>query len=488
MQQPARTRFAVVAVAITAVLLGVAFLLLHLFSPFDGARLAPGQAVWSPDGVIVTPIQQQSSGLQQGDVVVAIAGRSMQSWAQALFEPGLARPQWHVGQTITYTVVRNGQRLDVPVTLEPYPLGTILIHEWSTVLFALVFLFVATFVFLLRPDNRAARVQLLIGASITGATTWSLGLQVGDLVNGIGFWIYIATTFGVYILFWVGLLHFVLIFPKPHPLVAKYPWTIPIVYIVPYALSCAYLASTWSEAVNLFDWMSRWSIVQYVLPTVYLVLTILIITWSYRALGTTADRQKLRWLMFAALLSGGGTIFLWYLPTFLQGQPLIGTNGYGLLALPYPLVLPIVILRYRLFDIDVLINRTLVYGTLTAILTLIYVGLILVLQSLTRALTGQAGDHPVLIVGSTLLIAALFHPLRRGIQQFIDRRFYRRKYDTAKIVAAFSSMLRDEVDLPTLSVHLVAVVQETMQPTHVSLWLCKHEQSGKPNAKESTSV
>jgi hypothetical protein len=485
MQQPARTRFAVIVVAIIAVLLGVAFLVLHLLSPFDGARLAPEGSVWTPDGVIVTPIQQQPGGLQQGDVVVAVAGRSVESWAQAaLFDLGLARPQWHVGQTITYTVVRDGQRLDVPVILEPYPLGTILVHEWSTILFALVFLIVATFVFLLRPDDRAARVQLLIGASITGATTWSLGLQVSDLVNGVGLWIYSATTFGVYILFRVGLLHFALIFPKPHPIVAKWPWTIPLIYIVPYALSYTYLASVWPKSVNILDWMGRGSLVDTVLTTVYLVLTIIIVIWNYRVLGTTADRQKLRWLLFAALLSGGGSIFLWYLPLMLLGYPLLGSNGLGVLALPYPLVLPIVILRYRLFDIDVLINRTLVYGLLTATLLVVYLALVFAGQTLLSNLLGR--DNGVVLVGSTLVVFVLFQPLRHRIQQLIDRRFYRRKYDAVKIMAAFSSTLRNEVDLPTLSEHLVAVVQETMQPTHVSLWLCRHEQSGKPNTKEIT--
>ena len=98
-------------------------------------------------------------------------------------------------------MVRHGHQVEVRVTLENYPLGAVLQAEWSTVLFALVFLLVAVFVFLRRPDYRAAQVQLLIGASITGATTWSLGLQVGDLVNGIGFWLFKATTFGVFSLF-----------------------------------------------------------------------------------------------------------------------------------------------------------------------------------------------------------------------------------------------------------------------------------------------
>ena len=119
-----------------------------------------------------------------------------------------------------------------------------------------------------------------------GATTWSLGLQVSDLVSGIGFWLYIVTTAGVYTLFWVGLLHFVLVFPEPHPVVAKHPWTIPLIYIAPFAFSFAYLARLWPQASSIFDWIDNWNFVDSVLPAVYLVLTIIIVIWSYRAIQT----------------------------------------------------------------------------------------------------------------------------------------------------------------------------------------------------------
>ena len=138
-----------------------------------------------------------------------------------------------------------------------------------------------------------------------------------------------------------------------------------------------------------------------------------------------------------------------------------------------PFVFGTAILRYGLWDIDVLINRTLVYGTLTAILALVYFGLVVGLQFLFRDLTSQVASSPLIIVGSTLAIAALFQPLRRRIQRAIDRRFYRRKYDAAKTLAHFSAILRDEVDLNRLSEQLVEVVEETMQPAHVSLWLRK---------------
>ena len=180
------------------------------------------------------------------------------------------------------------------------------------------------------------------------------------------------------------------------------------------------------------------------------------------------ERQQLKWFALAAVWAGA------YIVGILLGlDRLLGEALWTLLDAATNTTLyvavGIAILRYRLYDIDVLINRTLVYGSLTATLVALYFGSIIVLQRLFVVLTGEKSTFAV--VASTLVIAALFNPLRRRIQGFIDRRFYRRKYDARKTLEAFSAKLRDETDLEAVSDDLVGVVAETMQPSHVSLWL-----------------
>ena len=199
--------------------------------------------------------------------------------------------------------------------------------------------------------------------------------------------------------------------------------------------------------------------------------------YRYRRMSTPLQRQQTKWMIFGVTVAV--TVVIGILAVSLFTPTYVPTNAWGavtvflwpLALLLIPLSIGFSILRYRLYDIDVLINRTLVYGTLTVLLVLIYAGLVIGLGALLRLLPGQLGQSPVVIVVSTLAIAALFQPLRHRLQAVIDRRFYRRKYDAAKIMAAFSASLRNEVDLATLSEHLVAVVKETMQPAHLSLWL-----------------
>ncbi|HET9495411.1 MAG TPA: hypothetical protein VFR15_14365 [Chloroflexia bacterium] len=183
--------------------------------------------------------------------------------------------------------------------------------------------------------------------------------------------------------------------------------------------------------------------------------------------GNPVEKQQLKWFMFGALIGP----FIEPTAQFVLGVPV---EGWGLLAMLVPLAaVAVAILRYRLYDIDIIIRRTLAYAVLTAMLALTYWGGVIVLQALLRPITGEGND--LAVVATTLLVAAVFLPLRTRVQAFIDRRFYRRKYDAARTLAAFSETARDEVDLDRLAGRLLEVVEETMQPAHVSLWLARPE-------------
>lgn len=184
---------------------------------------------------------------------------------------------------------------------------------------------------------------------------------------------------------------------------------------------------------------------------------------------TGDERPQLKWLAFAAVLLTIGFLFT------ALGNIIIGEGGIldlgVIVAVPLiPIAIAVAVLKYHLYDVDLVINRTLVYGLLTAVLAAIYLGSVVGLGSLARSLSEQA-NNSLVIAASTLAVAALFRPARRRIQGFIDRRFYRRKYDAARTLEAFSSRLREQVDLEALAGELVGVVRETMDPAHVSLWL-----------------
>src|SRR5215208_4262911 len=212
-----------------------------------------------------------------------------------------------------------------------------------------------------------------------------------------------------------------------------------------------------------------WKLIQTLLYALLLVSVASLFVRRLRASGV--ERQQLKWFTYAATLAVIGLI-LTFTISELTGSVWLGWAGYvlalvGLIGIP--ISMGIAILRYRLYNIDLIINRTLVYGALTAILALLYFGSVTALQYLFSLLTGQS--NTLAIVASTLAIAALFIPLRKRIQSFIDRRFYRRKYDARTPLEAFGSRLRDETDLEKLCEDLAEVVDETMQPAHVSVIL-----------------
>lgn len=209
--------------------------------------------------------------------------------------------------------------------------------------------------------------------------------------------------------------------------------------------------------------------------------------YRYRRVSTARERQQTKWVVFGFTISIVGFVLVVGLgnallsPTLQQSSVIslfLGNTLVDSFFFLIPISIALAILCSRLYDIDVIINRTLVYSLLTGLLVAIYAGLTIGLESLVGLVSRQT-SQPVIVVLSTLAIAALFQPLRARIQMVIDRRFYRRKYNAARIVEAFNVSLRSEVDLNQLSEHVLTVVQETLQPTHASLWLRQPERDDK---------
>jgi hypothetical protein len=199
---------------------------------------------------------------------------------------------------------------------------------------------------------------------------------------------------------------------------------------------------------------------------------VVVILWQFRRHRSGPERRKVQWVLLSGLFSGTLAVSLYLLPEFL-GLPSLGVNIVGILLLPFPIAIAIAIWRYQLFDINLIIHRTLVYGALTATLAAVFFGSVALLQAVFSAVSGQ--QSAVSVVISTLLIAALFSPLRRRIQNDIDRRFFRKKYNAEQAIERFAAAARQQTDLDQLSAELLAVVAETMQPESVSLWLKPQE-------------
>jgi len=223
--------------------------------------------------------------------------------------------------------------------------------------------------------------------------------------------------------------------------------------------------------------------------------------YRYRRISTPLERQQTKWVVYG-LLIWFGLLLVQSIPFYYQGslpegaaQPwwiLPLSMFWWLSMITLPLSIGLAVLRYRLFDIDVIIRRTLVYAALTVTLAVVFFGAVALLQAAFAAVSGQ--QSAVSVVISTLLIAALFAPLRRRIQTDIDRRFYRQKYDAEKTLARFAATLREEVELEALTGQLLEVIAETMQPTSVSLWLLPAmlsrgvDSSGLPSARKDPRV
>ncbi len=358
----------------------------------------------------------------------------------------------------------------------PPPSGAILLAFAS-------FLVVGVLLASRRPENPIGWMFCLIGLPsvweffATEYAFYALVTQPGALPGGV--WIAWSRLWTA-TLIWALMFFVLLLFPNgrlPSPRWRPFAWGAAATFVllgVLFAFKPGQLADVHVPNPMGIEWAAgimkvSESILVFVVLGIMLAVVASVIGRFRRARG--AERLQLKWLTYAVgFWAISGVVGLFNFQVLHNRDIEFFASTLGLVATAaIPIAVGVAILRYRLYEIDLLINRTLVYGSLTATLAVLYLGSVVSLQALLRILTGQ--ESTLAVVASTLAIAALFNPLRRRVQGFVDRRFYRRKYDAVKTLAAFSAKLREETDLDVLSNDLVGVASRTMQPEHVSVWL-----------------
>jgi hypothetical protein len=300
------------------------------------------------------------------------------------------------------------------------------------------------------------------------------------LLGGVEFWLYQWTTSIGFMLIYSGSLHFVLVFPRRATILRRFPWLVPLVYLAPPLVRILYGFSLYAAGISNLQLLAWNGYDVGVMQLVYTTLIIISAILGYRSISDPTKRLQVRWIVYAIAVVGvfGGALYA--APELILGSAIIDSNMLALSSLALTAAIVIAIYRYHIFDIDLVINRTLVYGLLSLALALVYLLVVALLERAFRPLTTlREGGAQFATVTSTLTIAALFTPLRRRIQTTIDRRFYRNKYNATQTLADFSQSMRDEVKLDRLSETLVQLVRETMQPAGVSLLLTVSTEEGK---------
>lgn len=443
---------------------------------FAGARaLLPGDGVLldlqneppGEEGLYVGEVIAAGAPLRPGELLVSVNGRTVDA---LLADPKFSNLKARPGTPIHYLAERGSQLVEIEHRLQHPNVLAGLRANWSSYLFLIYMLAIAVMVFARRPELPAARGLLWAGSLIfASGLVFFLGLQPVDLLRGWPTVAFVWATVPLYALAMGAAAHFMLLFPQRRSWLEGRPWLIPLIYLGPWLLWLPLVASAWGPAGSSSARLLLSLRLSGVFSIVYPLLIVFVLLHGYLREFDARQRRQTRWLLWGATVALIPWITLSVLPSLLGAQPMLPQFAVGLIWLVIPTAFGIAIVRESLFDIDRIINRTLVYGSLSVVLVLIYLGVVVALQQGFEALTGQ--QSPLAIVLSTLLIAAAFHPLRRRIQTLIDRRFYRRRYDAAQSLNQLSLEMARRVELAELSQAVLNMVQVSLQPAFLSLWL-----------------
>lgn len=436
--------------------------------PSDGVRLEYGDSpvIWTHEGVTIVPIEFQPDGLRRNDSVIAVAGQSLETWVRAFFQPTLASAPLQLHQPVAYTVLRDGRILMVDVTLGMFPLGSFLTQQWGNLIFAFPTLVIAGFVFVRRPNERAAQLFLLLTACLGSAgLIWAFGMGITDFAAPFDFWLFRLLSYGTSMLLAGVTLHFALAFPRPHPLLVRYRFIVLFVYTMPYLVLALHLIAMPMGEGQLLEWLGGWAIAGDRINLIYLMLAMLAVISNYRNVQhDVTARQQARWVVFGFSITCGLFLILTLLPKHLAGYPQLDRTLYGLLVLPIPICMGVAILRHHLFDIDLIINRALVYAILSAITMGMYIAIVGALGILF-----QATNNPITFFLATGVVAVLFQPIRERIQRGVNRLMYGERDDPYAVLSRLGQRLETTLAPNTVLPTIVESIARALKLPYVAL-------------------
>lgn len=450
-------------VPVVALLLPLLWVLVtQRMGPDDGTQLSPTISLGSSwhwqSGPVVQQVYGDRHGLQVGDAVYAVDG--------VLFANPAATnwPTRHAGETVQYQVLRQDRSEVVTVTLQPFPLWERLRSSWDTYVLLAVSFAVGAVVFLRRPRDRAAQLILAVPAfNIAGTAAFPLGLRVIDLAGGRGVWVFVVAEISN-ALMWATFLHFTLVFPEPLPWLRRHPTAVGWVYVLPFALYGLVLAIVLPSARGgLFHLEHLIAVSTASARVVPLLLTVALLL-AYRRTRDLEMRQRMRWVVISLIAALTFYVAVGQVPDVLVGRPLL---DWGLIQLGFiicPLAIAAAILRYRLFDIELIVKRSLVYAGLTVGLAAIYLA---TLAGLTQWFPSRS---PVIALVAGSLVALCFHPLRARLQRRVSRLIYGARDDPYEVVSQLSEL--DAAVAPRAALtRVVDTLAQTLRLSYVAIEL-----------------
>jgi signal transduction histidine kinase len=459
-------RIGLIATIIGLLAATVAFAGHRVAAPADGTWFAIGALPPARATGVVEADRASVGDLKAGDRIVAIGGRDLEAWARLLVDPGAVRPAVNVDDPLDVAVARDGRRMPLATVAVPFDVVNAMSASWGTVVLGFALAASGIYAFLRRPDEPAARAVLVGGiALLASAVGWMLGLQALDFVSATGFWLYAATAGFAYALFLGAVLRFAFVFPRANALTAGrswggVAWLVPILALLAVAIGGGLTTGRALAAVD------AWQAVSVVLPIAVLGAATMLLSISYRRLGDPISRLQLQWLAGAVALAVIGAVALWLGPLLLFGEALLPRSALPLLLLPIPAALAVTIGRRHLFDLDAVVNRSVVYGGLTAGVIVTYA---LVVALFGRLIPGNMPFAVAIVSAGAVAVVAL--PLHDRLQRWVNRLMFGDRDDPDRALRRLGQRLEASLDPQTVLPTLVETVADAMRSPYVAIEL-----------------